>query len=278
MDGHSGVGLPAGRLVKDGREVPFRVSGLIDTHCHLDLIAGSVKAVLDGAHQAGVAELITVGISVPSSVQAVVLARAHSEVYATVGLHPHDARLWSDRVADELERLAGDRRVVAIGECGLDYYRDLSPRDEQQRAFIGQIELARRVGKALVVHVREAADEALALLGEHAGGLTVVLHCFSQPRDLDECVSRGYYISFAGNVTYRNAGDLRAAARRVPDDRLLLETDAPFLAPVPFRGKGNLPERVVHTAALVAEVRGEDGRQLAVSTTDNARRAFGLPA
>jgi TatD DNase family protein len=254
------------------------VSGLIDTHCHLDLIETSVKAVLAGAKQAGIDEVITVGISVPSSVQAVVIAHAHPEVYATVGLHPHDARLWNDKTADELERLAGDKRVVAVGECGLDYYRDLSPRDEQRRAFVGQMELARRVGKALVVHVREAADEALALLGEHAGGLTVVLHCFSQPQTLDECLSRGYYISFAGNVTYKNAADLRAAARIVPDDRLLLETDAPFLTPVPFRGKGNLPERVVHTAALIAEVRGEDGRQLAVSTTTNARRAFGLPS
>jgi len=254
------------------------MSGLIDTHCHLDLIEGPVQAVLDGAHEAGVDELITVGIGVPSSVQAVVLAHAHPEVYATVGLHPHEAHLWSDTTADELERLARDERVVAVGECGLDYYRDLSPREDQRRAFVGQIELARRVGKALVAHVREAADEALALLGEHAGGLTVVLHCFSQPQDLDECLSRGYYISFAGNVTYKNAGDLRVAARRVPDDKLLLETDAPFLSPVPFRGKVNLPERVVHTAALVAEVRGEDGRQLAVSTTNNARRAFGLPA
>ena len=254
------------------------MSGLIDTHCHLDLIEASVEDVLAGAQQAGVDELITVGINVPSSVQAVVFAHAHPEVYATVGLHPHDARVWNDRTAEELERLARDERVVAVGECGLDYYRDLSPREDQRRAFVGQIELARRVGKALVAHVREAADEALALLSEHAGGLTVVLHCFSQPQDLDECLSRGYYISFAGNVTYKNAGDLRVAARRVPDDKLLLETDAPFLSPVPFRGKVNLPERVVHTAALVAEVRGEDGRQLAVSTTNNARRAFGLPA
>jgi TatD DNase family protein len=254
------------------------VSGLIDTHCHLDLIEAQVKDVLAGARQAGVDAVITVGISVPSSVQAVASAHSHPEVYATVGLHPHDARLWSDKTADELGRLARDERVVAVGECGLDYYRDLSPRDLQRRAFVGQIELARRVGKALVVHVREAADEALALLGEHAGGLTVVLHCFSQPQALDECLRRGYYISFAGNVTYKSAAELRAAARRVPDDRLLLETDAPFLAPVPFRGKDNLPERVVHTAALIAEVRGQDGRQMAVSTTNNARRAFGLPA
>ena len=158
------------------------MSGLIDTHCHLDLVEVPVGRA-GRRQEAGVDEVITIGISVPSSVQAVVFAHAHPEVYATVGLHPHDARTWNDKTAEELERLARDERVVAIGECGLDYYRDLSPRDDQRRAFIGQIELARRVGKALVVHVREAADEALALLDEHAGGLTVVLHCFCAAAD-----------------------------------------------------------------------------------------------
>jgi TatD DNase family protein len=252
------------------------VGDLIDTHCHLDLIDGPVDTALAGARNAGVAAVITVGIGVSSSVQAVALAHEHHEVFATVGLHPHDARKWDDMVADELERLAGDERVVAVGECGLDYYRDLSPRDQQRKAFVAQIHLARRVGKALVVHIREAAGEALAVLGEHAGGLSVVLHCFSAPEVLEECIERGYYISFAGNVTYRNAGDLRGAVRRVPDERLLVETDAPFLTPVPYRGRPNRPERLVHTAALVAEMRGVDGRQLAEQTSANAQRAFGL--
>ena len=254
------------------------MTGLIDTHCHLDLLKGSVSAALEGAREAGVDAMITVGIDVRSSVQSVALAHAHPEVYATVGLHPHDARKWNERTADELERLARDPRVVAVGECGLDFYRDLSPRDQQREAFVGQMELARRVGKPLVAHVREAADEALALLGEHGGGLTVVMHCFSAPETLDECQRRGYFISFAGNVTYKNAADLRAAARKVDGDKLMVETDAPFLTPVPFRGRPNLPERVVHTAALIAELRGEDGRQLAEIMMANARRAFGLPS
>jgi TatD DNase family protein len=259
------------------------MNGLVDTHCHLDLLRGPVPEALVGARSAGVETVITVGTDLPSSVQAVALAHEHvgdgseAEVLATVGLHPHDAKQWSDELAGELWRLARDSRVVAVGECGLDYYRDLSPRDDQRRAFVGQIELARRIGKPLVVHVREAGEEALDVLARHASDLAVVLHCFSQVEAVEECARRGYYLSFAGNVTYKNAGDLRRAARAVPDDRLLLETDAPFLAPVPYRGKANLPARVVLTAALVGEIRGEDGRMLAQQTTANARRAFALP-
>lgn len=252
------------------------VSGLIDTHCHLDLLHGPVKDALAGARDAGLEAVITVGIDLESSLHAVALARAHAEVFATVGVHPHDARLWDDALGARLERLAGDPRVVAIGECGLDYYRDRSPRADQRRAFQAQIELARRVGKPLVVHIREAAEDALDLLARYAAGLTVVLHCFSQPDAREECVRRGYHLSFAGNVTYKNADELRRAARRVPSELLLLETDAPFLAPVPYRGKPNLPQRLVHTHALIAEVRGQDGRELAEFTTANARRVFGL--
>ena len=163
-----------------------------------------------------------------------------------------------------------------VGECGLDYYRDLSPRDAQRRAFSAQIELARRAGLPLAVHVREAGDEAMAQLAKEAADLTVIMHCFSLPQYVDECNERGYYASFAGNVTYKNAGDLRAAAARVRADRLLVETDAPFLTPVPNRGNSNVPAWVAHTAALLAEVRGVSTDVFAELTTANALRVFGL--
>jgi TatD DNase family protein len=177
----------------------------------------------------------------------------------------------------ELLELAAHPRVVAVGECGLDFYRDLSPRDAQHRAFSAQIELARRVGLPLVVHVREAGEEAMAQLADEAGDLTVVMHCFSLPKYVDECNERGYYASFAGNVTYKNAGDLRAAAARVREDRLMVETDAPFLTPVPNRGNSNVPAWVVHTAAVIGDARGWDEARVAAVTTANARRVFGLP-
>lgn len=255
---------------------PTAVGGLIDSHCHLEMMKGAVRDALRRAAEAGVEEMVTVGINVPSSVQAIALAHGHPEVHATVGLHPHDASAWNARTREELERLAHDRRVVAIGECGLDYYRDLSPREAQREAFVGQMELARRLSKPLVVHIRDAGDEAMALLASHGGGLQVVLHCFSQPEAVEECVRRGYYISFAGNVTYKSAHDLRRAARLVPDERILVETDAPFLTPVPYRGKQNEPARVLLTAALLAEERGQDGRAFAELTAANARRVFSL--
>ena len=252
------------------------MTALVDTHCHLDLLGGPVDVALDGAAAAGVGAVITVGIDARSSAHAVELAHAHRGVFATVGLHPHDARHWDDALADELLRLAADERVVAIGECGLDYFRDRSPREAQRHAFVGHMGVARRAAKPLVVHVREAAEDALELLAEHAADLSVVLHCFSLADFVDECIARRYCIAFAGNVTYRAAGDLRRALRVVPDDLLLLETDAPFLSPVPYRGKDNAPERLVHTAAFVAEARGQDGGQLARLTTANAVRVFGL--
>ena len=248
---------------------------LVDSHCHLEMIGDPRRAVAE-ARAAGVEQIVTIGIDLPSSRTAIELAGAEPGVYATVGLHPHEAHLLDDALLTELEALAARPRVVALGECGLDFYRDLSPRDAQRRAFSAQIELARRAGLPLVVHVREAGDEAMAQLATEAGDLTVVMHCFSLPQYVDECNERGYYASFAGNVTYKNAADLRAAAKRVRDDRLLVETDAPFLTPVPNRGNSNVPAWVAHTAALLAEVRGVTAAELAELTTGNARRAFGL--
>jgi TatD DNase family protein len=248
---------------------------LVDSHCHLEMIGDSRAAVAE-ARAAGVGQIVTIGIDLPSSRTAVELAGAEPGVYATIGLHPHEARLLDGAYLAELEALAGRPRVVAVGECGLDFYRDLSPRDAQRRAFSAQIELARRTGLPLVVHVREAGDEAMAQLAAEAGDLTVIMHCFSLPRYVDECNQRGYYASFAGNVTYKNAADLREAAAKVTGDRLLVETDAPFLAPVPNRGNSNVPAWVAHTAALLAEVRGVTLAELAALTTANARRVFGL--
>ena len=248
---------------------------LVDSHCHLEMIADPSAAVQE-ARAAGVEQMITIGIDLASSRQAIELAGREPGVYATVGLHPHDAHLLDDAYLGELEELARRPRVVAVGEVGLDFYRDLSPRDAQRAAFSAQIALARRVGLPLVVHVREAGDEAMAQLAAEAGDLTVVMHCYSLPQFVEECNERGYYASFAGNVTYKNAAELREAAKKVRDDRLLVETDAPFLAPVPNRGNSNVPAWVAHTAALVAEVRGVAAADLAALTTANARRVFGL--
>ncbi len=248
---------------------------LVDTHCHLEMIADPAGAVAE-ARAAGVEQVVTIGIDLASSRKAIELAGTLPGVYATVALHPHDAQLLDDAYLAELEGLAAEPRVVAVGECGLDFYRDLSPRAAQRRAFSAQIELARRAGLPLVVHVREAGDEAMAQLAAEAGDLTVVMHCYSLPEHVDACNERGYYASFAGNVTYKNAAGLREAAQRVRDDRLLVETDAPFLAPVPNRGNSNVPAWVEHTAALLAEVRGVAAAELAALTTANARRVFGL--
>lgn len=237
---------------------------------------GDPAAALASARAAGVETVVTIGIDVATSRRAVELAAEFPGVYATVGLHPHDAESGDQATLDELERLAAAPKVVAVGECGLDYYRDLSPRDAQRRVFLAQIDLARRRGLPLVVHVREAGDEAMALLAEHAAGLTVVMHCFSLPEYVDECNRRGYYASFAGNVTYKNAEALRVAAAGVREDRLLVETDAPFLTPVPHRGKENAPALVALTAAAVAAARGCSLERLAAVTTANARRVFGL--
>ena len=249
---------------------------LIDSHCHLEMLDDAGGAV-EQARAAGVETIVSIGIDVATSRLAIGLAERFEGVYATVALHPHDADSFDDALLGELEQLAAHPRVVAIGECGLDFYRDLSPRDAQRRAFSAQIALARRVGLPLVVHVREAGEEAMAQLADEAGDLTVVMHCFSLPHHVDECNARGYYASFAGNVTYKNAGDLRAAAARVREDRLMVETDAPFLSPVPNRGNSNVPAWVVHTAAVVGEARGWDAARVAAVTTANTCRVFALP-
>jgi TatD DNase family protein len=248
---------------------------VIDTHCHLDRIDAPADEVVERARAAGVRRLATVGIDSDSVERAVAAAHEHEDVFAIVGRHPHEAAGFGEADLDAIERAAGDERVRAIGETGLDYFRDRSPRDEQRRAFEAQIDLARRLELPLVIHTREAEDDTFAILRERAPGITVVLHCFSAPSRLDECVERGYVCSFAGNVTYPKATELQAAARDVPDELLMVETDSPYLSPQPMRGKPNEPANVVETARHVAELRGVDYEQLDAVVEATAARVFG---
>lgn len=235
------------------------------------------RAAVAAAREVGVRQMVTIGIDLDTSRTAIALADGMDGVYATVGLHPHDAGTFDDPLLDELVRLASAERVVAIGECGLDFYRDLSPRATQRRVFAAQIGVARLLSLPLVVHVRDAGEEALDMLAQEAEGLTVIMHCFSLPEHAEECARRGYYASFAGNLTYKNAAALRDAAAAMPADLLLLETDAPYLAPVPRRGRPNVPAWVAHTAKALAAVRGWSVEETAATTTANAARAFRLP-
>jgi TatD DNase family protein len=245
-----------------------------DTHTHLDHCRDDAAALVRAAAEARVTCMIQSGTDVASSRLAVELAERFPAVWATVGFHPHDAKTVDEAGMAAIEELTRHPRVVGVGEAGLDYYRDHSPRAVQAEVFRRHIDLARAADLPLVVHTREADDHTLALLSEQAEGLTVVLHCFSMPDRLDEVVSRGYYVSFAGNVTYKNAEALREEARRVPDELLLVETDAPYLTPVPFRGGPNTPALVVNTYAAIAGVRGVTPDELAATVRANVGRAF----
>ena len=254
------------------------VRGLIDTHCHLDMLKGTPDEALAEARAAGVEAVVAVGIDLRSSRIAAELAAAHDEVYATAGVHPHDAVGFDAVVRTGLERLLTQRHVVAVGECGLDFYRDVAPRDVQREAFAEQLELARSAGKPVCVHSREAGGETFAVLTEHGEGLRIVLHCFSTPEYVDLCNDRGYYVSFAGNLTYKSSQELQKAAVAVRDDLLLVETDAPFLTPLPYRGRPNRPANVGLTAQFLARLRGWSDAEVAAVTSANARRVFGLGA
>ena len=219
--------------------------------------------------------IVTIGCVRASSEHAVELTLEFPEVYAAIGVHPHDADGF--RRADEewIGELAGQPKVVAIGECGLDYYRDNATREGQMRAFVTQIGLARELHLPLVIHARDADDDTLAVLEREAEDHPVILHCFSMVERLDEVIERSYLTSFAGQLTYPTATGLQDAARRIPPGRLLVETDAPYLAPVPRRGRPNRPANVVHTLRFLAELRGEEPEALDATTTANAARAFG---
>jgi TatD DNase family protein len=223
----------------------------------------------------GLARIATVGIDEDAIGAALALADSHEEVYAIVGRHPNSATGFEPADVEPIRRAAGHAKVVAIGETGLDYYRDHTPHDDQRRAFEAQIDLARELEKPLVIHTRAAEEDTFAVLAERARDVTVVMHCFSAVDRLDDCIERGYMCSFAGNVTYPKATDLQTAAARVPDELVLVETDAPFLAPQPVRGKPNAPSNVVHTARKVAELRGVSYEELEELVERNAARIFG---
>jgi TatD DNase family protein len=248
---------------------------VIDSHCHLDRCEPPDAEIVARARVVGVTRLATVGIDAASTDRAIQAARTHEGVFAIVGRHPHEAGGFGEADVHAVELAAADPSVRAIGETGLDYYRDHSPREDQRRAFELQIELARRLELPVVVHTRAAEDDTFAILRERAEGLTVVLHCFSAPDRLDECVERGYVCSFAGNVTYPNAADLQAAAREVPAELLMVETDSPYLAPQPLRGKPNEPANVVTTAEHVADLRGVSYGELEAAVEATAARVFG---
>jgi TatD DNase family protein len=246
---------------------------VIDTHAHLD--AEEAQAQLDRARAAGVTRVLAVGTTLAGSRDALALADGHDGVFAVLGLHPHEAGGVGDRDVDELRGLFTHPKAVAVGETGLDFFRDYAPYDAQHRLFELQLGLARDLSRPVVIHTRAADEATLEALRGHTG--TVVLHCFSSPALLEPALERGWYVSFAGNVTYPKADELRDAAARVPADRLLAETDSPYLAPQPVRGRRNEPANVVHTLATLAEVRGMDTDELAARIDANAAACFGLP-
>jgi TatD DNase family protein len=248
---------------------------VIDTHAHLDACADPADDLVARAREAGVGRIVSVGSGLESCRETVAVARRHDGVFAALGIHPHQAANPDANGLDELRELLADPRAVAVGETGLDHYRDYAPRDRQLALFERQLELAAELGKTIVIHTRAASDETAAALGDFHG--TVVLHCFSAPELLPVALERGYYVSFAGNVTYPKAEELREAARAVPRERLLAETDSPYLSPQPRRGRPNEPANVVHTIVALAEARGEPEDELARQIDANATAAFGLP-
>jgi TatD DNase family protein len=254
---------------------------MIDSHTHLFLCERSEEALVASAREAGVGRMLNVGLGGDSNGKAIAAAERHEEVFATVGCHPNDSGSFDDAIAAEIARLAGHEKVRAIGETGIDYYRDMASPAEQRRAFAAQIEIARDSGLPVVIHARDpeeettASDEIFEVLDAHADGIPVVLHCFLAPWRVDDAIERGWTCSFSGIVTFPAADELREAAAKLPDELILVETDAPYLAPQPVRGKPNEPAHVVATAEVVAEVRGVSYLELERTVEANARALFG---
>jgi TatD DNase family protein len=248
---------------------------VIDTHAHLDAGEEPPDTLIERARNAGVDRIVAVGTGIESCQVALELAERHDGVHAALGIHPHQAGNAEAERLPELRELLRHGRAVAVGETGLDYYRDYAPRDGQRALFEAELGLAAELGKPVVVHTRAADEDTAEVLAGFTG--TVVMHCFSSPGLLDVALERRYYVSFAGNITYPKAYDLRACARGVPADRILVETDTPYLAPQPRRGKPNEPANVVHTLAALADARGEDVDELEARVDLNASAAFSLP-
>ncbi|MBM7866363.1 YchF/TatD family DNA exonuclease [Heliobacterium gestii] len=253
---------------------------LFDTHAHMDdkSFNDDREALLRQAQAAGVERIVNVGYDIPSSERSVQLAEDYPFIYAAVGIHPHDAEGVDEDDYRSLERMAAHPKVVAIGEIGLDYYRDLSPRDCQREVFVNQLALARRLDKPVIIHDRDAHGDIMAILDQEARGLSGVLHCFSGSWEMARfCLDLGFYISLAGPVTYTNARGLLDIARQVPRDRLLVETDSPYLSPHPLRGTRNHSGNVALVAKKVAELRGDDPDELAEQLLHNGCALFRLP-
>jgi TatD DNase family protein len=248
---------------------------VIDSHTHLDSCGPPNADLVAAADAVGVRRILTVGTDGGSCRSALAAAEDFPQVYAAIGRHPNSAEGFDEADLAELEALAAHERCLAIGESGLDYYRDYAPRADQERAFAAQIDLARALGKPLVIHTRAAEDDTLRFLRERADGVQVIMHCFSMPDRLEECLAEGWWISFAGNVTYPNAQDLAIAAERVPEDRLLVETDAPYLTPQAVRKERNQPAFVAHTARFLAERRGVSYEHLEAQLERNAATLLG---
>lgn len=248
---------------------------MIDSHTHLTSCEPPAEQLVAEAERVGVRRMLTIGSDGDSCRAALALAEDFPQVYVGIGRHPNHATGFDDADLAELRALAAHPRCRAIGETGLDFYRDSAPRADQERAFAAQIELARETAKPLVIHTRAADEETLATLGARADGVRVILHCFSMADRVAECVERGYWISFAGNVTYPPNDALRAAAREVPGDRLLVETDAPYLSPQPVRKQRNAPANVVLTAEALAAERGVTYAALEAQVERNAAELFG---
>jgi TatD DNase family protein len=248
---------------------------VIDSHTHLDSCAPPNDELVRAAADAGINRILTVGMDGESCRTALAAAESFPGVFAAIGRHPNHATGFDDAGLAEVEELASHAGCAAIGETGLDYYRDYAPRADQERAFHAQIDLARATGKPLVIHTRAAEDDTIDTLRARADGVSVIMHCFSMPDRLEECLAEGWWISFAGNVTYPKAQDLAAASERVPEDRLLVETDAPYLTPQVMRKERNQPAYVAHTARFVAERRGVSYEELEQVVERNAAGLFG---
>ena len=255
---------------------------LIDSHCHLDYFTADLEAVLARAAEAGVGEVVTIGTTLDQSRAIQGIADTHSNVWCTVGVHPQNAHQAPVPTPEAVVVLAQHPRVVGIGESGLDYFYDTAPPDVQQASFRAHIRAARLANLPLCIHARSADDDVAAILRqerEEGGPYEFLLHCFSSGRSLAEAaIEMGGYVSFSGILTFPKSTENRDIARDLPADRLLVETDAPYLAPVPFRGKRNEPGHVAHTAAILAELRGLSLEALAALTTANFRRLFARTA
>jgi TatD DNase family protein len=248
-----------------------------DSHAHLDACTEPAATLIERAREAGVTRIVTIGTGVESCHAALAIAAAHDGVFAALGIDPHQAASGEAARVGELRELLDHPKAVAVGETGLDHFRDYASHDRQLELFRAQAGLAVARGNLLIVHTRAADDDTLAVLTALPEDARVVLHCFSSLRLLGPALERGWFVSFAGNVTYPKAADLRTAAARVPADRILAETDSPYLSPQPVRGRRNEPAHVVHTLATLADARGEDRDELERAIDANATAAFGLP-